>query len=152
MTYFFKKWAPRRSPGISKKAGNVTRLKRPKTPTMPSTNDARIDEFCYAMSVCAIHQERIVNTYALVHYTLDQYHTPSDNKCFHRVREGMRLVCPGNVGRGHEQNGYATMSRRGYQLVECPVLQYEADEEHEDPEGPEDGDGGYLAILSVTNP
>lgn len=36
--------------------------------------------------------------------------------------------------------------------MERPVLEDEADEEHEDAEGPEDGDWRDIAIVAVTNP
>lgn len=36
--------------------------------------------------------------------------------------------------------------------MERPVLKHEAGQEHDDPQSPEDGDGRYLAIMTVADP
>lgn len=64
----------------------------------------------------------------------------------------MCLVCPGDVGRGDEDDGGSAVSRGRDKLVEGPILKDEADKEHEDPQRPEDGDRRYLAVLSVLYP
>ena len=64
----------------------------------------------------------------------------------------MRLIRPSNVRRGDEEHGDAAVSRRLYKLVNRPVLQHETYDEHENAEGPEDGDGRDLAGLAVTDP
>lgn len=84
--------------------------------------------------------------------TLDQDQAPCDDESLDRVGKGMRLVGPGNIGRGHKQDGDAAVSRRRYQLMQGPVLEDKADEEHEDSQGPKDDDGGYLAIIAVADP
>jgi hypothetical protein len=91
-------------------------------------------------------------TYLRVYYALDQDKTPSHDQGLNRIRERMRLIRPGNVGRGNEKNSDAPVARRRDELVESPVLEDEAGEEHQDPERPEDGDGRDFAILPVADP
>jgi hypothetical protein len=45
--YFLMKWGINRSPGISKKAGKVIRLKKPKTTTPASMAEAKVEERCF---------------------------------------------------------------------------------------------------------
>jgi len=45
-SYLLIKWGIKRSPGISKKAGNVILLKTPKTAMMPSKVEAKREEDC----------------------------------------------------------------------------------------------------------
>ncbi len=83
---------------------------------------------------------------------LDQHQAPGHDQGLDRVGKGMGLISPSDVGRCDKEDRDATVSRRRYQLVQRPVLEDEADEEHEDAERPEDGDGRYFAILAITDP
>ena len=64
----------------------------------------------------------------------------------------MSLVSPGHIRGGDEKHGNTPMSRRRYQLVQCPVFKDETDQEHENAQSPKDCDGRNFAILAVTNP
>lgn len=64
----------------------------------------------------------------------------------------MCLERPGNVGGGDNKDGNAPVSRRGYELVNSPVLQDEAYGEHESAQSPEHCDGRNLAIISISYP
>lgn len=146
------KWGIKRMPGINKKAGKVMRLKRPKTATTPSTVEDRMEDRCY-VCVSLVFLRSLGNmTNLRIHYTLDQDQTPGDNERLDRVGKGMCLVRPSNVGRGDKEDSNPPMSWRRDELVERPVLEDEAGEEHENPERPEDGNGRNLAILAVTDP
>lgn len=57
VTYLFIKWGINRSPGISKKAGNVILLKTPNTATMPRIAEARTEE-----EVCLVSRMRSIKT------------------------------------------------------------------------------------------
>lgn len=84
--------------------------------------------------------------------TLGQDEAPGDGKGLDRVGEGVRLKSPGDVGRGDEQDGDATVSLRLNKLVDSPVLQHEAEREHEHPQCVEDDNGRDLTVVPVADP
>lgn len=90
------------------------------------------------MDVCQLwgRQARRGSSWNLTHLgfydALDQNQAPRNDESLNRVGKGMRLVGPGDVGRGHKQDGNAAMARRGYQFMQSPVFENEADEKHED--------------------
>lgn len=83
---------------------------------------------------------------------LDQNQAPRDNQRLDRIRERVRLIGPGHVGGGYEQDSNSAMARRLHQFVDGPVLKHEAQDEHENAKRPEDGDRRYFAIVSVADP
>lgn len=40
----------------------------------------------------------------VVEYPLNHHQAPCNYQCLHRVGEGMRLVCPCHIGRGHQND------------------------------------------------
>lgn len=53
---------------------------------------------------------------------LDEHQTPRNNQCLHGVREGMCLVGPSDVRRGHEKDSNALAPLRFDQLMDRPVF------------------------------
>lgn len=50
-TYLLRKWGIKRRPGMKRNAGNVMRLKMPKTTKPPKSPDANMEDRCYRQSI-----------------------------------------------------------------------------------------------------
>lgn len=151
-TYLLSSWGIKRKPGNTRNAGKVMRLKIPKTEMMPRMVHARREERCCWMLFGASFRRVLLRTHRSIHDALNQNHAPRNNERLDGVGESVRLVRPSDVGRRDEQYCDAAVARRLDELVNCPVLEDEADDEHEDAEGPENGNGRHLAGLAVPNP
>ncbi|KFY30643.1 hypothetical protein V494_08084 [Pseudogymnoascus sp. VKM F-4513 (FW-928)] len=64
----------------------------------------------------------------------------------------MRLKRPRHIRRRDEQDDQTPMPRFPDQLVDSPVLEHEAEEEHEDAQRPEDDGGRDFPALPVADP
>lgn len=64
----------------------------------------------------------------------------------------MRLVGPGDIGRGEQHDGGFAVALEGDQLIDCPVLEHKVHNEHEQAQDPEDGRGGNVAAAALTDP
>lgn len=62
----------------------------------------------------------------------------------------MRLIGPCDVGGGDEEDGDAPMTGRWNKLVQGPILENKAEEEHEDTKSPKDGNGRYVVMTPVS--
>jgi hypothetical protein len=58
----------------------------------------------------------------------------------------MSLIGPCHVGRSHEDNGLSSISGRVDKLMDCPILENEAHEEHDDPESVVDHSRADIAV------
>lgn len=83
---------------------------------------------------------------------LDQDETPGNNQGLNRVREGVCLVGPGDVGGSEQQHRNSSVSRGLHQLIDRPVFEDKVHDEHENSERPEDGDRWNFAIVALPYP
>lgn len=90
--------------------------------------------------------------YRALDNALNQDQAPSNNETLDRVGERVRLVRPCDIGRGDQEHSNATVSWRADELMDGPILQHKAGDEHEDAKCPKDCDWGNLAILAVSDP
>lgn len=115
VTHLFQNTGSSRSPGTTRNAGNVIRLNTPNTPTIPSTvADKTHDRCCVSNLKSAdslISGNGVQVTYPWISDSLDQNETPRNNERLYRVGERVRLIGPGHVGRGDEENGDTAMLR-----------------------------------------
>jgi len=75
--------------------------------------------------------------------------TPQYNQSFDAVRESVSLEGPSSVGRRDESDGNPPLSRRMDELMDSPVLEYKAQQEHHDPQSVKGDSGGHLAITQA---
>lgn len=64
----------------------------------------------------------------------DQHQTPSNQQRLEGVGEGVRLISPGDVRGCDQHHSCSALARGGHQLIDGPVLQYEAQQKHDPPE------------------
>lgn len=111
------------------KAGKVMRLKRPKTRRKPSIPDAKMDECS-----CSLSAPNALLTGYIPHLIfqdpLDQDHAPQYHQRLNRVREGMCLVGPSDIGGSHQYHSHSSLPGRMYQLMDCPVFKDKAPQKH----------------------
>ena len=168
--YLLMRWGIKRTPGKTRNAGKVMRLKIPKTAIMPKMVLARREERCCQKLASKLHLDGLgakngpmygehraetktgSQTHRSLHNALNENHAPRHDERLDRVGKGVCLVRPCDVRGRDEQDGEAAVARRVDELVDGPVLEDEADDEHEDAEGPEDGDGGHLPGLAPADP
>lgn len=135
--YLRRKWGTRYRPGRNKKVGKVMRLNMPNVMREPRNAEDTSDDRCWKVIQHRSSQERShmmqLLTDLIVHYSLDHDQTPGDHQGLDGIGESVYLVSPGDVGGCHQNAGQPSMAQRRDQLMNCPILQHEAQNEHENP-------------------
>jgi len=116
-------------------------------------DEAKKEERCCCRVLAKVQSaEETVLAYRRRYNALNENQRPRHNQGLDRIREGMCLVYPGDVGRCDEEHRDAPMPGRLDELMNRPVLQHEAYDEHKHPQGPEDGDRWYVSVIAVSYP
>lgn len=113
-------------------ATNVMRLKTPNAISEPKIAEAIIEERCWRevrrnrLELLLRREQNLV-----LQDTLDHDDAPCYYERLDRIGEGVCLVGPGNVGGGDQDGGQLSLAREMQQLMNCPILEHEAQAEHE---------------------
>ena len=68
----------------------------------------------------------------VIEYPLDHHQAPCYNQRLHGVGECVRLVCPCYIGGSRQDDSQLPLLRRRDQLMYSPVLEYKAQQKHQD--------------------
>ena len=74
-------------------------------------------------------------TNSVIKNPLYHHQSPRHDQRFNGVGEGVGLVGPCHIRRGHQNNSKSPVFGRRDKLMKSPVFQHEAQQEHQDPQG-----------------
>ena len=80
---------------------------------------------------------------------VDKNHAPEDKKRLDAVREGVCLERPRDIRRRHERNSHGPFPSYRQELMQRPVLEDEAEDEHEQSERVKGEHGLHIAVAET---